>query len=64
MRLSQVRVEAGHYLVNGYTILNGGKCFWQVREMDEIIEHETSLRNAIRLAQSFTTGQDVRENES
>lgn len=61
MRLSEIRIESGHYLVNGYTILKGGDRMWQVREMDDMIDYTSTLRQAIRLAESFRTGQDREE---
>ena len=64
VRMLDIRIEAGHYLVNGYTIMNGGPRFWQIRELDDLLDDEPTLRRAIKRAQSLTEGKDVRSEAS
>lgn len=51
MKLSKYRIQAGHYNINGYTILWGGRNFWQVRDgWDNMIQYFPTLRQALRYA--------------
>lgn len=56
--MNNYRIEAGHYLVNGYTILWGGNRCWQIREQDDMHCYEPTLREAIKLAESWREGTD------
>jgi hypothetical protein len=54
MRLSDYRIEAGHYVIGEYTILWGGNRFWQVRidDGEYMIGYFPTLRECIQYCQA------------